>query len=131
MLIKFTTINVDGKEITREFDSVDEMRADWNAESGTTLPSLDDKLLEASIDEKVNITGGTFETLAKLLDLDDIQGKYKKMRGIAYDISSDADTLCGCIRDEPSGCEGCWLGTDDEDASCTFKQHMEAYNGLI
>lgn len=130
MLIKFTTINVDGKEITREFDSVDEMRADWNAESGTTLPSLDDKLLEASIDEKVNITGGTFETLAKLLDLDDIQGKYKKMHGIAYDISSDADTLCGCIRDEPSGCEGCWLG-NDEDASCTFKQHMEAYNGLI
>lgn len=133
MEIKFTTINVDDMQITREFNSIDEMRVDWNSEDGTTLPSLDDELIEATInnsEKQVVLKGGTFEDLAKIIDLDGLKEKYKKMRSVATDLASDADTLCGCIKDEPSGCEGCYMfnTNDDDEVDCDFMHHMNAYN---
>ena len=48
-MIKFTTINVDGIEITREFNTVDEIKKDWYSDD-CTLPSNDDTVVYAEID---------------------------------------------------------------------------------
>ena len=68
-MIKFTTVNVDGLNINREFNSIDEMQADWNNPDGTTLPSLDDELVYAEINNK-EFKGSTFDCLARALGLD-------------------------------------------------------------
>lgn len=69
--VKFTTINVDGIKISRTWESIDEMRKDWHDAHGTTLPSLDDKLISATV-EGVEFKGETFGDLAKFIDLDNI-----------------------------------------------------------
>ena len=68
-MIKFTTINVDDLNITRTFNSIEEMQEDWNSPDGTTLPSLDDKLVYAEINNK-EFKGSTFDCLARALGLD-------------------------------------------------------------
>ena len=67
--VKFTTVNVDNIRISRTFMNVAEMRKDWHDERGTTLPSLDDKLVSAEVNGEV-FNGETFEDLAKFIDLD-------------------------------------------------------------
>lgn len=67
-MIRFTTVNVDGLEVTRQFNSADEMVEDWNREDGTTLPSLDDTLIKADVDG-VKIEGETFADLASAVGL--------------------------------------------------------------
>ena len=51
-MIKFTTINVDGKKITREFETIEEMKKDWHS-NNCTLPMLDDEVIYAEVDEMV------------------------------------------------------------------------------
>lgn len=48
-MIKFTTINVDGVEITRTFNTVEEIRKEWYSED-CNLPSNDDEVVYAEID---------------------------------------------------------------------------------
>lgn len=48
-MIKFTTINVDEVEITREFETVKEIKDDWHSDN-CTLPANDDKVVYAEID---------------------------------------------------------------------------------
>ena len=48
-MIKFTTINVDEKEVTREFESVEEIKKDWHSDN-CTLPMLDDEVVYAEVD---------------------------------------------------------------------------------
>ena len=51
-MVKFTTINVDGKRVSREFKTAKEVINDWNSEDGTTLPSNDDEVVYAEVDGK-------------------------------------------------------------------------------
>ena len=67
--VKFTTVNVDNIRISRTFMSVEEMRKDWHDERGTTLPSLDDKLISAEVNGEA-FNGETFEDLDKFIELD-------------------------------------------------------------
>lgn len=62
-MIRFTTINVDDVAIPRTFNTLDEMKADWESEDGTTLPSLDDELVFGEING-VKVTGKTFNDFA-------------------------------------------------------------------
>lgn len=62
-MIRFTTINVDDVAILRTFNTLDEMKADWESEDGTTLPSLDDELVFGEING-VKVTGKTFNDFA-------------------------------------------------------------------
>ena len=48
-MIKFTTINVDGLKVTREFNSVEEIKQDWYS-NNCTLPANDDEVIYAEID---------------------------------------------------------------------------------
>ena len=48
-MIKFTTINVDGLKVTREFNSVEEIKQDWYSDN-CTLPANDDGVIYAEID---------------------------------------------------------------------------------
>ena len=48
-MIKFTTINVDGLKVTREFNSVEEIKQDWYSDN-CTLPANDDEVIYAEID---------------------------------------------------------------------------------
>lgn len=48
-MIKFTTINVDGLKITRDFNSVEEIKQDWYSDN-CTLPANDDEVIYAEID---------------------------------------------------------------------------------
>jgi len=52
-MIRFKTINVDGKEITREFKTIEEVENDFFSED-CTLPQNDDEVIEAEYDgEKI------------------------------------------------------------------------------
>lgn len=62
-MIRFTTINVDDVAIPRTFNTLDEMKADWESEDGTTLPSLDDELVFGEING-VKVNGKTFNDFA-------------------------------------------------------------------
>lgn len=62
-MIRFTTINVDGIAVPRTFNTVEEMRVDWENEEGTTLPSLDDELVFGEING-VKVNGKTFNDFA-------------------------------------------------------------------
>ena len=62
-MIRFTTINVDGIAVPRTFNTLDEMKVDWEREDGTTLPSLDDELVFGEING-VKVTGKTFNDFA-------------------------------------------------------------------
>ena len=48
-MIKFTTINVDGVKVTREFNTAEEVKNEWMSDE-CDLPSNDDELIEAEID---------------------------------------------------------------------------------
>lgn len=48
-MIKFTTINVDGIKITREFNTVEEIKKDWYSDD-CTLPANDDEIIYAELD---------------------------------------------------------------------------------
>ena len=48
-MIKFTTINVDGLKVTREFNSVKEIKQDWYSDN-CSLPANDDEVIYAEID---------------------------------------------------------------------------------
>ncbi len=60
-MIKFKTINVDGMEIEREFNNVEEINNDWYSDD-CTLPMLDDEVVFAEIDGK-NIEANVFEDI--------------------------------------------------------------------
>lgn len=64
-MIKFKTINVDGMEIAREFNSVEDFKNDWYSDD-CTLPMCDDKVVFAEIDGK-NIEAEVFEDVAHAL----------------------------------------------------------------
>lgn len=50
-MIRLKTINVDGMEIERTFESVSEILKNWwDEEHGTDLPGGDDEVLELAID---------------------------------------------------------------------------------
>lgn len=66
-MIKFKTINVDGMEVTREFNNVEEIRNDWFSDD-CTLPMLDDVVVFAEIDGK-NIEANVFEDILYVLDV--------------------------------------------------------------
>lgn len=66
-MIKFKTINVDGMEVTREFNNVEEIKNDWFSDD-CTLPMLDDKVVFAEIDGK-NIEANVFEDILYVLDV--------------------------------------------------------------
>ena len=68
-MVKFTTVNVDGETVSRSFSNIEEMRMDWQNEDGTTLPSLDDKLVEASLDN-IQFVGNIFNDFATFIALD-------------------------------------------------------------
>ena len=48
-MIKFKTINVDGKEVTRQFNTIEEISNDFHSED-CSLPANDDVVIEASKD---------------------------------------------------------------------------------
>jgi len=48
-MIKFTTINVEGKRVEREFNSLAEILKNWWSED-TDLPSNDDEVVECTVD---------------------------------------------------------------------------------
>ena len=53
-MIKFKTINIDGMEITREFNTVEEVENDFYSED-CSLPANDDEVIEAEYDgEKID-----------------------------------------------------------------------------
>lgn len=64
-MIKFKTINVDGMEVERKFDTVEEFKNDWYSDD-CTLPMGDDKVVSAEIDGK-NIEAEVFEDIAHAL----------------------------------------------------------------
>ena len=45
-MIRIKTINIDGKEIERTFESVADILTNWWDENGTDLPGEDDEVLE-------------------------------------------------------------------------------------
>lgn len=51
-MIRIKTINVDGKEIERTFESVADILTNWWDENGTDLPGGDDEVLELTMDGK-------------------------------------------------------------------------------
>jgi hypothetical protein len=48
-MIKLTTINIDGVEVTREFNTVEEIKKDWYSDN-CTLPANDDEVVYAELD---------------------------------------------------------------------------------
>ena len=65
-MIKFTTINVDGVEVTREFETVEEIKRDWWSDD-CTLPANDDKVIRAEVDGAKLDSLTTFEDLVHRL----------------------------------------------------------------
>lgn len=61
-MIKFKTINVDGVEIAREFNTVEEIKNDYYSDD-CTLPMCDDEVIYAEIDGK-KIEAKIFEDVA-------------------------------------------------------------------
>ena len=51
-MIRIKTINIDGKEIERTFESVADILTNWWDENGTDLPGGDDDVLELTMDGK-------------------------------------------------------------------------------
>lgn len=51
-MIRIKTINIDGKEIERTFESVADILTNWWDENGTDLPGGDDEVLELTMDGK-------------------------------------------------------------------------------
>ncbi len=51
-MIRIKTINVDGREIERTFESVSDILINWWDENGTDLPGGDDEVLEVTMDGK-------------------------------------------------------------------------------
>ena len=66
-MIKFKTINVDGIEIAREFDTLEEIKNDWYSDD-CTLPANDDAVVYAEIDGK-KIEAKVFEDVVKELNI--------------------------------------------------------------
>ena len=61
-MIKFTTVNVDGMVVTREFNTLEEIRSDYYSDD-CTLPANDDKVLYAELDGVQLHYPATFEDL--------------------------------------------------------------------
>ena len=51
-MVRIKTINVEGREIERAFESVSDILTNWWDESGTNLPGGDDEVLEVTMDGK-------------------------------------------------------------------------------
>ena len=66
-MIKFKTINVDGMEIVREFNTMEEIKNDWYSDD-CTLPANDDKVVFVEVDGK-NIEAEIFEDIIKALGI--------------------------------------------------------------
>ena len=69
-MIKFTTINVDGIKITREFNTVEEIKKDWYSDD-CTLPANDDEIIYAELDGMQLHYPKTFEDLLDELGITD------------------------------------------------------------
>lgn len=65
-MIKTTTINVDGKQATCKWDTLEDLEEDWFGDDWNG-PSLDDALVSAEVDG-FPVTGGSFEDVMKFLD---------------------------------------------------------------
>ena len=66
-MIKFKTINVDGMEIEREFNSVEEIKSDWFSDD-CTLPMCDDEVVFAEVDGQ-KIEAEIFEDIINALGI--------------------------------------------------------------
>ena len=69
-MIKFTTINVNGKEVTREFGSVKEIKKDWYSDH-CTLPMLDDEVVYAEVDRVILHYPKVFADLVEELGIEE------------------------------------------------------------
>lgn len=67
-MIRFKTINVDGNKITREFQTVEEIKNDWYSDD-CTLPANDDKVIWAERDG-ISIKATVFEDIIKKLGIE-------------------------------------------------------------
>lgn len=74
-LITFKTVNCDGEEREFSFNSVDEIRCNWWADTGTTLPGREDAVIAATYDghdlKKATMVE-TFDDIVCRLGLDSI-----------------------------------------------------------
>lgn len=64
-MIKFKTINVDGIEVVREFNTVEDFKNDWFSDD-CSLPMCDDEVVFAEVNGK-NIEAKIFEDVAHTL----------------------------------------------------------------
>lgn len=64
-MIKFKTINIDGVEVERVFDTIEDFAQDWYGED-TTLPQLDDEMVYAEVENK-EVVGEVFNDLVQHL----------------------------------------------------------------
>ena len=70
-MIRFKTINVDGIEIEREFNTADEIKKDWYSEEGTTLPANDDEVVFAEVNGE-KIEAEVFEDIIDALRIKEL-----------------------------------------------------------
>ena len=66
-MIKFTTINVDGLEVTRQFKTIRELKNEYYSDN-CDLPANDDKIIFAEINGEQLQGVKTFEELMDILD---------------------------------------------------------------
>lgn len=69
-MIKFTTINVDGVEVTREFDTVEDLKRVFYSED-CDLPAGDDEVIYAELDGVQLHYPGIFDDLIFELGIGD------------------------------------------------------------
>lgn len=69
-MIKFTTINVDGLEITREFKTIKELKNEYYSDN-CDLPANDDEVVFAEFDGERLHYPKTFEDLMDELGVDE------------------------------------------------------------
>lgn len=82
-MIVFRTINVDGVEVERKFNSIEEIGDDWYSDD-CSLPSLDDEVIVFYYDDeeghKLTYGADTFFDIVKTLGIIDVDGnnRYKE-----------------------------------------------------
>ena len=92
-MIKFTTVNVDGMKITREFNTVEEIKKDWYSDD-CTLPANDDEVIYAEIDGMQLHYPKIFEDLIEELGIE-VKDTYIENPCIKCPLNANG-SCCGC-----------------------------------
>ena len=123
-MIKFTTINVDGMEVEREFNTAEEIEKDWYSDD-CSLPANDDEVISAEVDGE-EIEAEIFLDIIKALGIGWKKEVIEKAESLNWNVKIRDNGYCLFETSSPEGQDYC-VEFDDIDSKKKLIKELDNY----